>query len=233
MTEQHFIASTCGEYTRDVWFVGGPAERANKLAIFLDAEHYLRDMNSLPVVQELMNSGAIPPLTCVFVSHVSGAARHQDLTCNPRYCRFIAEDVVEWARRRHHQIAGGSNLICGVSLSGLAAAYTTVLYPSTFSYALCQSGSFWWFADHEIELAPTTAKFWLSVGSEETATDVAHPPSGLFQRISQIDGVLDAVRRLESLGGQVRYSAFAGSHAFDPWRQELAPALRWLIATTA
>ena len=137
-----------------MWFAQGPADRPHGLAIFLDGEHYLRDMDSLPVVQGLIDSGAIQPLSVVFVSHKNGAARHQDLTCNERYCRFIAEDVVEWARQRNSQIRNNDNLICGLSLSGLSAAYITLLYPSIFSYALCQSGSFWWFADHEVNCSP-------------------------------------------------------------------------------
>jgi len=190
-------------------------------------------MNSIPVVQDLIDGCAIPPVSSVFVSHVNGAARHQDLTCNQRYCRFIAEDVVAWARQRNSQIINSDNLVCGLSLSGLTAAYTTVLYPSVFSYALCQSGSFWWFADHEVQLSSTQAKFWLSVGNKETATGVSHPPSGLFQRVNQIEGVESAARRLEALGGLVRFGVFNGGHAFVPWREELAPALTWLIGGSA
>jgi enterochelin esterase family protein len=227
--EQHVIKSTCGDYIRDVWFAQGPPDRAHGLAVFLDGEHYLRDMDSLSVVQDLIDSGAIPPMSVVFISHKNGAARHQDLTCNQRYCRFIAEDVVEWARQRNSQIRNNDNLICGLSLSGLSAAYIAALYPPVFSCALCQSGSFWWFADHDVELLPTQAKFWLSVGSDETATGLSHPPGGLFQRVSQIDGVESAARRLTLLGGIVRYEEFKGGHGFAAWRKELAPALTWLV----
>ncbi len=190
-------------------------------------------MDSLPLVQALIDRGAIPPLSLIFVSHLNGAARHQDLTCNPRYSRFIAEDVVEWARGRNSQIGTGNNLICGVSLSGLSAAYIPLLYPSVFSHALCQSGSFWWLADHQVEFPATHAKFWLSVGSDETATGLSHPPSGLLQRISQIEGVESAARRLKLLGGTVRYEVFKGGHGFTAWREELAPALTWLSGTKA
>jgi enterochelin esterase family protein len=230
MIEQHVIESACGEYTRNVWFLQGPAGRTHRLAVFLDAEHYLRDMNALPVLQELIDSGMIPPIACVFVSHVSAADRHRDLTCNPRYSRFIAEDVVAWARRNNSHIELSGNVICGVSLSGLAAAYTALLHPGVFAHALCQSGSFWWFADHEADLPATNARFWLSVGSRETATDVSHPPSGLFQRISQIDGVEAARRRLEALGAHIHYRVFEGGHTFASWREELKPALTWLLA---
>jgi enterochelin esterase-like enzyme len=229
--EPHAIMSSCGEYSRDVWFSPGPDDRPRRLAVFLDGEHYIHDLKSVEVIEPLLASGAIPPLACVFVSHVSAAARHEDYACNNRYARFIAEDVVRWAMRRSPQVAGSANLICGLSLSGLQAALTAFHYPAVFSYALCQSGSFWWFADHEVRLPSTSAKFWLSVGSEETATNVSHPPAGLFQRVSQIDGVERAAKEFESLGATVRYNLHPGGHAAEPWREELAPALKWLVGS--
>jgi enterochelin esterase family protein len=199
------------------------------LCIFLDAEHYIRDMNCLPVIQKLLESGGVPPVTCLFVSHVNGEARHRDYTCNNRYCRFIAEDVVTWARRRNEHINVGENLICGVSLSALAGAYAVFQFPSVFSFSLCQTGSFWWLADRDVVLPATKAKFWLSVGSKETATGLSHPPTGLFQRLSQIEGVENAAKRFELLGATVKYNLYSGGHAFAPLREELEPALKWLI----
>ena len=121
-------------------------------------------------------------------------------------------------------------MICGLSLSGLQAAFTACRHPDVFSLALCQSGSFWWLADNEILWPATNARFWLSVGDKETATNVSHPPTGLFQGISQIAGVETAAQRLSALGGGVRCHRYAGGHAAAPWREELGPALQWLLA---
>jgi iron(III)-enterobactin esterase len=228
-TEQHTITSSCGKYTRDIWLLRGPAGTAQRLSVFLDAEHYIRDMNCIPLIQDLVERRSIPPITCLFVSHHSRDARHRDLICNAEYSRFIAEDTVRWVSERSEDIEKGNSLICGVSLSGLAAVYTALQYPGVFSYSLSQSGSFWWLADKDMSLPQTTARFWLSVGAEETAKGVSHPPTGLFQRVSQIEGVESAARVLESLGATVRYNLFSGGHAFAPWREEFAPALRWLV----
>ncbi len=176
-----------------------------------------------------MESGAIPRATFVFVSHVDGAARHDDYVCNDRYSEFIEREVVRWARERVPSIQEDGNLIGGLSLSGLAAAHIALRRPDLFSYALCQSGSFWWLADHPIEFPATRSRFWLSVGDEETSTEVAHPPSGIFQRVSQIDGVRQVARRLELAGATVELNVYSGGHAAAPWRAELGPALRWLF----
>jgi enterochelin esterase family protein len=227
--EQHVLRSTTGRYERRVWFVPGADDGRRELAVFLDGEFYLHDMDCLPVIRACTTAGGVRPMSCVFVSSRDSASRHEDYTCNADYSRFIAEDVVGWAKQQDERIVSPDHLICGVSLSGLAAAYIVMQHPDAFSSALCQSGSFWWLADNAVVLPSTSAKFWLSVGRQETGTGVAHPPPGLFQRVSQIEGVEAAARSLAARGGTVHYNQYPGGHAFSSWREELAPALRWLV----
>jgi len=70
---------------------------------------------------------------------------------------------------------------------------------------------------------------WLSVGDEETDAGVSHPPTGLFQSISQIEGVERARAVLEEHGGDVSCHRYRGGHAFEHWRAELSDALLWLL----
>jgi enterochelin esterase-like enzyme len=226
--ERHVLRSACGRYERRVWFMPGLCDGRHELGVFLDAEFYLHDMDCMPVIRGCMTAGGGPSMSCIFVSSHDYTSRHENYTCNADYSRFIAEDVVAWAKQHDEGIAGPDRLICGVSLSGLAAAYTVMQHPEAFTSALCQSGSFWWLADNATSSPSTSARFWLSVGTQETETGVHHPPTGLFQRISQIEGVERAVRSFESLGGSVHYNLFSGGHAFSTWREELATALRWL-----
>jgi enterochelin esterase family protein len=211
--------------------VPGLSDGRHELAVFLDGEFYLHDMDCLPVIRECMTVGGVLSMSCVFVSSQGYASRHQDYTCNADYSRFIAEDVVAWARKHDERITSPDHLICGLSLSGLAAAYTVMQHPDAFSSALCQSGSFWWLADNAVSFPSTSARFWLSVGTEEIETGVHHAP-GFFQRVSQIEGVETAARSFESRGGTVHYNLYSGGHAFSSWREELAPALRWLVGST-
>jgi enterochelin esterase-like enzyme len=227
--ERHVLRSTCGRYERRVWFVPGLSDGRHQLAVFLDGEFYLHDMDCLPVIRECMTQGNVLSMSCVFVSYQDSASRLEDYTCNADYSRFIAEDVVAWAKQHDERIAGPDHLICGLSLSGLAAAYTVMQHPGAFSSALCQSGSFWWLADNAISFPSTSAKFWLSVGTQEIETGVSHPGTGLVQRVSQIAGVEEAARSFESRGGTVHQNLYSGGHDFSSWREELAPALRRLV----
>lgn len=235
--ESHVISG--GEYSRSAWYCPGPSDQSHPLCIFLDGEHYHRDMAALPILEKLLAEPGMPPLSLLFISHVGTAADQQDYaacrtadyTCNDRYARFIAEDVVRWATARSAGTQAEGNLICGLSLSGLQSAYITFRHPRVFRACLSQSGSFWWLADRDVRLPTTQARFWLSVGDQETATRVAHA-QGLFQEISQMAGVERAAEEFSKNGATVHYHRFAGGHAIAPWQAELPEALRWLMATS-
>jgi enterochelin esterase family protein len=171
-------------------------------------------------------------MSFAFVAHESAAARHEDYTCNDRYARFIADDLLKWATSRLSSIRTEGNVVYGLSLSGLASAYIALTFPQVFSSSLCQSGSFWWNKQQFVALArdhsPIPSRYWLSVGDEETERDVVHPPTDMHQGISQIDGVQSAVDELEAGGAEVRHHLFSGGHDFGPWGDELCDALQWL-----
>ena len=230
--EELTITSTEREYARSAWLVEGP-KTDHSLCVLLDGEHYRDKIDPVPIFSALVQRGSIPPMTLVFVSHGGAAARHSDYVCDPQFARFIAEDVVNQVRARVPSLSAERHLICGLSLSGLAAAHIALLYPSRFPAALCQSGSFWFepdaFARLARQRAPVNTRFWLSVGDEETAVNVSHPPTGLFQGITQIAGVERARAVLEETGGDVNYHLYQGGHAVEPWRAELGDALQWLL----
>src|SRR4029079_11687954 len=184
LAEEMSIASTEREYVRSAWLIEGP-KTAHSLCVLLDGELYRDNVTALPIFSRLRRRGSIPPMTLVFVSHGGAAARHSDYLGDPQFARFIADDVVSRARARVPSLSAERHVICGLSLSGLAAAHIALLYPTRFPAALCQSGSFWWepdaFARLAQERAPVKTRFWLSVGDEETDVNVSHPPTGLFQ----------------------------------------------------
>jgi enterochelin esterase-like enzyme/predicted nucleotidyltransferase len=223
------IKSSCGRYERDVWLLPGPSDQSHPLCVFLDGEFYLHDVKCLPVLRNAWRNRELAPMCCLFVSYAGTNARHEDYAWNPHYGEFIAEDARAWAAQHAANISERNNVICGLSLSGLAAAHIAMDHPNVFSRALCQSGSFWWLMDHPTRLRQTRGRFWLSVGSEETERGVCHPPTGLFQRVSQIEGVEYAVRAFEACGARVHHHVYSGGHVFAEWTNELIPSLNWLL----
>lgn len=230
-TEQVIVKG--GGYARTVWFSAGPKESHHPLCVFLDGDHYLESVRARSLLADGIARDHIPRISFAFVSHNDAAARHEDYTCNDGYARFVAEDLLCWAKNRLSSISTEGNVVCGLSLSGLASAYIALTFPHVFSSSLCQSGSFWWSNQQFVALArehsPITPRYWLSVGEEETEKDVSHPPTDMYQGISQIAGVQSAVEGLKAGGAEVRYHLFSGGHEFGPWGDELCDALQWLV----
>jgi nucleotide-binding universal stress UspA family protein len=102
--EQHVISSD--GYSRTVWYRAGPQNTPHSLCIFLDAEHYTRDLDALPVLAALLDERGMPPLSLLFVSQVSSdpdqadyGGRQTDYVCNERYAGYIATDVTRPAEQ--------------------------------------------------------------------------------------------------------------------------------------
>ena len=231
--EEHIVTSRSGDYSRKVWLASGTTAGPRKLCVFLDAEYYLDKMDMLPTLLALQSDGRVPPLDFLFVSNVDSAARHADYTCNPRFTEFIARDVVDWAQTRNNEIAASENVICGLSLSGLASAYLSLTHPDLFPYSLCQSGSFWWNKEwlrgQARALSSEPVKLWISVGDKERDTGISYPPSGMRQDVSQVEAAEKMADELRTLENDLHYHLFSGGHELEPWKQEVPAALKWLI----
>lgn len=217
--EEQIVSSASGEYTRRVWRLEGAKDEP--LCVFLDAEFYLDRMDVAAILPGLTSA------TCLFVSHVDGATRHPDYTCNPRYAEFIVNDVLGAFDGKD------GHLICGLSLSGLAAAHMALIYPEIFPRAICQSGSFWWNDEWlTANIPPTQGKFWISVGDQETEAGISHPPTGLRQDVSQIDGARRVAEALREQGADVKFQPYSGGHDFTGWLKELPQAMMWISGST-
>jgi iron(III)-enterobactin esterase len=235
--EEHELISASGEYSRKVWISREQTDQPRRLCVILDAEFYLGRIGATTTIDRLREAGQLPPLTFVFVSHGDNEARHYDYTCNTRYSRFLAREVVQWAQQTDPFIDTQPFAVCGASLSGLAAAYLCVAYPEIFTDAICQSGSFWWNNEWYAKLvrsrAPLTGKFWLSVGDKETALGLTHAPTGMKQEIAQSEAVIHASEALREAGADVHFRKFQGGHDHLRWKEDLPEALRWLLNSAA
>ncbi|MDF1816986.1 MAG: GNAT family N-acetyltransferase [Verrucomicrobiales bacterium] len=231
--EEHFIDDPNTGYNRIVRLQRAPSDKPHCLCLFLDGESYWRDMDVIPLLNELIEEAKLPPMTIALVGHVSGSARHEDYTCNESYAHFIGDAVMPWLKREVSGLNDYGHTICGLSLSGLMSVYLTLQYPQYFPGCISQSGSHWWKHEWFVAMArsqsPIDARFWLSVGDLETDVGVKHPPTGLLQKISQIEGVETATRVLEDIGGKVHFHKYHGGHSNECWRNELGHALLWIV----
>jgi enterochelin esterase family protein len=215
-------------FERPAWILP-PTVEGTAATLFLDGELYIERVRAVAVVRGLREAGSIPDGPTFFLGTGGGAARHRDFACRPEYADFVAGPVVAWMRHDYPRI--DRIVLAGLSLSGLAAAHAATQYPNVFPRTVCQSPSFWWergrFADELPPAAKPAAEFWICVGNQETEKDVSHPPTGLRQELTQMEGCLAGAAALRTQGYGVTYREYDGGHDPNCWRDDLRLALPW------
>ncbi len=228
-----FASEVLGE-TRRVWVYTPPEypQRAVfepcRLLVLFDGAAW---QNALPVpviLDNLLAERRTGPLIALLVDS-PGDKRLGDLLCSERFARFVAAELVPWARR-HYRISAdpARAIVGGQSAGGLAAAYTALRHPDVFGNVLAQSGSFWWRPTDDDEHEWLTRqfaggprlplRFYQEVGLLEThSTPGAGPTQLLANR--HLRNVLRAK------GYLVTYGEFNGGHDFLGWRRTLADGL--------
>jgi enterochelin esterase family protein len=138
--------------------------------------------------------------------------------------------LVRERRRAACRLRVQTATIVGLSLSSLAAAFAVLQYSDRFRTAICQSPSLWWndqWLNRSSGQPGPLARFWVSVGDRETDENVTHGPTGMVQKVSQIEGCRRMCELMRVRGIEVNEHTFAGGHDPDCWRDDLRLALPW------
>lgn len=224
------IAGKWAKEPRKVWLQSAVSGHAKDCLVFLDGELYTQRVRAAEILRQAQEADQLHPLVSVFVSSISAVRRHTDFTCNESYASFVAE-LPEWIQQQ----AGTFDrfFLCGLSLSGLQVVFTALRHAGIYAGVLSQSPSAWW--QHEWLTASlgrdvaSAGRFWISVGNQELQENVTHPPTGLFQRVCQLDSVRRLACKMSDAGHRVRYAEFEGGHDPMCWGGELPHALAWLL----
>lgn len=202
------------------------------LVILFDREPYLSSVPTPTILDNLIATGALPPLVAVFISAIDDEHRGAELTANPRFASFVVNELLPRVRRDYRVTRdAGETVVAGSSLGGLSAAYIAYQYPKVFGNVLSMSGSYWWTPDDQragpgdtkddwlprqyAAAAPLPVRFYLAVG------------------LGEGDAMLQPNRRLRDVlstkGSRFRYHEFHGDHSYLNWRDELVAGLRFLF----
>jgi enterochelin esterase family protein len=218
---------------RAVW-VREPEHSATNLMVFLDAELYRDRVGATSIIDTLISKGEIESSLFVFVSMESVASRWVECPCYPPFAQFIEEELFPWLEGAYPNVLQAQErVIAGLSYTGLAAAYVSMVNPARFTKVIAQSGSFWsnncWIIElfEKLDSKPKT-EFYLDVGLQEIQENVLHKED-LLQSVSQIEGVKRFRDALLRHGYQPRYVEFDGGHDFAAWSLTLPDALRWAL----
>jgi enterochelin esterase family protein len=207
------------------------------LLVAFDGDGLPEDPTTL---DNLIAAGRIPPMVAVFVRQRD---RWHELTCSPAFVKFLADELVPWARANYAVSADPKRVIIrGLSLGGLMASYCAFQRPDVFGNVLSQSGSYQWFPEIDItspSLPPVNAEpGWLTRQyADAPKRDVTfYLEAGRFEDISH-NGLLTENRRfrdvLRAKGYTVHFSEFTGGHDPVNWRGSFADGLIALVGTPA
>ncbi len=230
---QHNLKSAHLANERAVW-VREPEHRATNVTVFLDAELYRDRVGATSIIDALDAESDIDRSLFVFVSMESAASRWVECPCYFPFSQFIEEELFPWLESAYPcALEAQERVIVGLSYTGLAAAYVSMINPSRFTKVIAQSGSFWsndcWIIDYFEKLDPKPkTEFYLDVGQQETQDNVLHK-EGVLQTISQIEAVKKFRDALLRHGYQPHFVEFDGGHDFTAWSVTLPDALRWAL----
>jgi enterochelin esterase family protein len=169
----------------------------------------------------------------ILAGRLEAEERDTDLACNRVFSRFLAEELLPWARQRYRATADPARtVIAGSSFGGLAAACAAIEHPDRFGNVLAQSGSFHlkpegavrpeWVARRLAAGPKLPLRFSLDVGLLET-----WPPAGGGPSLLEANRHLrDALR---AKGYDVIYAEYAGGHGHANWQATLPEELVSLL----
>src|SRR5579883_1334501 len=188
---------------RKVWVYTPPgfdAKRATPydLALVFDGEEYLEIIPLPTILDNLLAAGKIAPTVAVMTDNGRGADRLGELANRAQFAKWVAEELMPWARKEWNVTRDPKrSIVTGSSAGGLASAYLAFHHPELFGNVLAQSPSFWrgneasndapyeWLTG-QVKTAPKApVAFWIEGGSKESMRTLG----------GQGPNALDAIRR--------------------------------------
>jgi enterochelin esterase-like enzyme len=188
------------------------------------------------ILDNLINAGRIPPALAVFVDQ--SARRNLELSNNPQFSDFVAEELLPQVRKRWRATSDpAQTVVCGSSAGGLGSAYAAFRHPEVFGNVLSQSGAFWpgrtrnnpqqeWLTREFAASNKLPVRFVLQAGIVEIVATPLNGPSILATNRHLRDV-------LKNKGYEVHYREVAGGHEPLTWRGGLAEGLMQLLGKRA
>lgn len=201
-----------------------PAGRPYRLLVLFDGWQYTHTIPVPTILDNMIADGRLPPTVAVMIDRQD---RVKELYLNPSFADFVAGELMTWVRGRYSVTRSPREAVVGgLSLGGVAAAYTAMRHPEVFGGVLSQSGAYQY--RHEdpeglirrfTKSARLPIRFYLEAGLLE----VNETPSLLHTNRHLRDV-------LEAKGYEVTYSEFNGRHDAVCWRGSLSQGLTALLA---
>jgi enterochelin esterase-like enzyme len=203
---------------RKVYLYQPPAKKPAALLVVWDGPDYLKRGGIIPIVENLMAAGKIPPLALALLDNAH-ASRMIEYDCSEVAILMLTQLIIPLAQKNLNILNikknPGAFGVLGASMGGIMAAYTGVRLPHIFGHVLSQSGAFilwdskpviWELIENQLTLP---LDFWLNIGT----FDLLYQANKSFRTL------------LDQKGYAFMYKEYAGGHNYTSWRNELAEGL--------
>ncbi|PQO26389.1 enterochelin esterase [Blastopirellula marina] len=197
-----------------------PGAESNCLIVLFDGDKYLEQADVATVLDNLIDAKKIPPTAALLITNPSNESRSKELPCNPKFAKFLATELMPWARESGIYATAPRTVVAGASYGGLAAAYVGMQHPEIFGNVYSQSGSFWWsptpntdepewLTRQYVQADRQPLRFHLETGTMEVGR-------------GSMPGILDTTRHLRDVLQAKRYNVtyreYDSGHGYLYWR---------------
>ncbi len=201
-----------------------PNAAGQALLVLFDAHAYTRQVPTPTLLDNLIADGLLAQTAALIIANPSDLSRQQELPPNPLFARFMADELMPWAREQGLSAAAANTVVAGSSYGGLASAYLGLMHPQLFGNVLSLSGSYWWAREGE-------EPGWLT----REYVNAPRKPVRFYLQAGLFEGptILDTNRHLRDVlrakGYEVQAVENPAGHDYLQWRGALPCGLVSLI----
>lgn len=228
--ERQTLASQVLGNQRDVYLYRPagwkPGAEGQGLLVLFDAHAYTRQVPTPTLLDNLIADGLIAPTAALIIANPTDLSRQVELPPNPKFARFMADELMPWAKARGLSAPAARTVVAGSSYGGLASAYLGLLHPELFGNVLSLSGSYWW-APEGVEPGWLTREYVRA----PRAPLRFYLQSGLFEGPKILDTNRQLRDVLQAKGYPVVQVEYPAGHDYLQWRGSLPCGLIALIGT--
>ncbi len=232
----HHISSQILDNERRVWVYTpssySPDTSPYHFMLLFDGWRYFQALSITNTLDNLITTGAIPPLVAILIDCLDQPTRTRELTCSLPFVDFLTVELLPHLRQQYNRSVDPTQaIVAGCSYGGMAAAFIGLQRPDLFGNVLSQSGTFWWKPDDEVEYEWLARQF----------VDAPKCPLRLYLEIGLLEGrfadmpsPLEANRHLRNVlrakEYDLHYLEYPGGHDYLRWRGSLADSLMTLTS---
>ncbi|AEV37604.1 Putative esterase [Pseudovibrio sp. FO-BEG1] len=235
---KHVIESRILENKRNIWIYRSVGYEVSKetapLLLMFDAEHYNGRISVPTILDNMVAEGVIPPLAAVFISHIDGKARSNELPNNASFAQFMAKTLLPFVEEKLGAFSSPDRtILAGSSYGGLASSTVALRYPRQFGNVLSMSGSYWYSEEGDENYV---AKLIASKPKQDLSFFLS---AGLFEKgVGGRDrGILYSNQHLRDVliakGYPVQMRIYAAGHDLFSWQTILSDGLIHLLGNAA